>query len=161
MKEALIGVVGTLLGTLLGWILGKIKSNRLIFNIVEIHLIDNGDYYKAYFNLNVYNKSDKPKALRNIKIRGYKNNECVVETDVEFSPKEGFKNHIEKEEYEKYLRDISLLSINAYESIEERCKIEIIDLVEDAKFYLEYKDDKFQERKIPVSIVKNKIHRKV
>lgn len=156
MIEALIGVAGTLLGTVLGWCLGNIKSNRMIFNIKEIHLLDKDDYYKAYFNLNVFNKSDKPKALRNLKIRGYKNKECVVETDVEHSPKEGFKNAAEREEYETYLRAISLLTINAYESKEVPCKIEITDMEEDADFYLEYYDDKFKLHKIAINIIVRK-----
>ena len=160
MIEAWIGVAGTLAGTLLGWCLGHIKISRLIFNIKEIHLAEKEDYYKAYFTLNIFNKSDRPKALRNIKIRGYKNNDCVVETDVEFSPKDGFANHMEREEYEAYLRDISLLSIGAYESIEEKCKIEIIDFEEDADFYLEYKDDKFKLKKIPITIVVKKKFKK-
>lgn len=153
MEEAWIGVVGTLLGTVLGWILGHIKSNSIIFNIKEIHLLDKGDYYKAYFKLNILNKSDKPKALRDIKICGYKNKKRVIETEVEYSAKDGFKNEIEREEYEEYLRSISLLTINAYESIEESCKIEIIDLEEDAKFYLEYQDDKFKSRKVPIKVI--------
>ena len=156
MIEALIGVAGTLLGTVLGWCLGNIKSNRMIFNIKEIHLLDKDDYYKAYFNLNVFNKSDKPKALRNLKIRGYKNKECVVETDVEHSPKEGFKNAAEREEYETYLRAISLLTINAYESKEVPCKIDITDMEEDADFYLEYYDDKFKLHKIAINIIVRK-----
>ena len=156
MIEALIGVAGTLLGTILGWCLGNIKSNRLIFNIKEIHLLDKNDYYKAYFDLNMFNKSDKPKALRNLKIRGYINKECVLETDVEHSPEEGFVNNSEREEYEAYLRAISLLSVNAYESKEVSCKIEIIDWEEDATFYLEYNDDNFKLRKIPVNIVVRK-----
>lgn len=153
MIEALIGVAGTLLGTVLGWFLGKIKSNRLIFNVKEIHLLDKGDYYKAYFNLNMFNKSDKPRALRNLKIRGYKNKECVVETDVELSPEEGFESTAEREEYEAYLRAISLLSINAYESKEVSCKIEIIDMEEDAEFYLEYYDDNFKLHKVAINII--------
>ena len=156
MIEALIGVGGTLLGTILGWCLGNIKSNRLIFNIKEIHLLDKGDYYKAYFNLNMFNKSDKPKALRNLKIRGYKNKECVVDVDVERSPEEGFKTAAEREEYEAYLRAISLLSINAYESKEIPCKIEIIDMEEDAEFYLEYYDDKFKLHRIAINIIVRK-----
>ena len=84
----------------------------------------------------------------------------VVDTDVEFSPKDGFANHMEREEYEAYLRDISLLSIGAYESIEEKCKIEIIDFEEDADFYLEYKDDKFKLKKIPITIVVKKKFKK-
>ena len=152
MIEALIGVAGTLLGTVLGWCLGNIKSNRLIFNIEEIPLVNKGDYYKAYFNLNMFNKSDKPRALRNLKIRGYKNKECVIETDVEHSPEEGFKNAAEREEYEAYLRAISLLSINAYESKEVPCKIEIIDMEENAKFFLEYYDDKFKLHKISINV---------
>lgn len=153
MEESWIGVVGTLLGTVVGWVLGHIKSNRMVFNIKEIHLLDKGDYYKAHFKLNIFNKSDKPKALRDIKICGYKNKERVIETEVEYSVKDGFKNEIEREEYEQYLRAISLLKINAYESIEESCKIEIIDLEKEAKFYLEYKDDKFKHRKIPIKVV--------
>lgn len=156
MIEALIGVGGTIVGTILGWCLSNIKANKLIFNIKEIHLLDKGDYYKAYFHLNIFNHSDKPKALRNIKIRGYKNKECVVETEVEFSPKEGFRDHLEREEYEAYLREISLLSINAYESKEESCKIEIIDFEEDAKFYLEYNDNKFRLKKVPIKVVVKK-----
>ena len=158
MTEAWIGVVGTLvgtvLGTVLGWVLGHIKSNRIIFNIKEIHLLDKGDYYKAYFKLNMFNKSDTPKALRDLKICGYKNNECVVETEVEFSP--AFKDSAERDEYETYLHAISLLSINAYESKEEGCKIDIIDWEDDAVFYLEYKDDKFKLRKIPITVVVKK-----
>ena len=46
----------------------------------------------------MFNKSDKPKALRDLKIRGYKNKECVLEVDVERSPEEGFKNAAEREE---------------------------------------------------------------
>lgn len=164
MTDAWISVIGTLLGTVLGtvlgWCLGHIKSNRIIFNIKEIRLSDKGDYYRAYFKLNMFNKSDKPKALRDLKICGYKNRECVVETEVESSPSEGFKDHTEREEYEAYLHAISLLSINAYESKEESCKIDIIDLEEDAKFYLEYKNDKFKLRKFPINVVvkkKNKI----
>ena len=156
MVEAWIGVAGTLFGTILGWCLGNVKSNRLIFNIKEIHLLDKEDYYKAYFQLNMFNKSDKPKALRNLKIRGYKNGECVVETDVEDSPSDAFKNHEERDEYEAYLHAISLITINAYESKEISCKIEIIDMEEDATFYLEYSDDNFKSRKIPVNIVVKK-----
>ena len=153
MVEAWIGVAGTILGTILGWCLGNIKSNRLIFNIKEVHLLDKDDIYKAYFDLNLFNKSDKPKALRDLKIRGYINKECVVETDVEHSPEEGFTNHAEREEYEAYLRAISLLSINAYESKEVSCKIEFFDFEEAAKYYLEYNDDNFKLHKIPISIL--------
>jgi len=156
MVEALIGVGGTLLGTILGWCLSNIKSNKLIFNIKELHLRNMGDYYKTYFKLNIFNSSDKPKALRNIKIRGYINKECVVDSDVEFSRKEGFKSNAEKQEYEAYLRDISLLTINPYESKEESCKIEIVDFEENAKFYLEYYDDKFKPHKIPISVAIHK-----
>ena len=156
MVEAWIGVAGTILGTILGWCLGNIKSNRLIFNIKEIHLLDKGDVYKAYFDLNLFNKSDKPKALRDLKIRGYINKECVVETDVEYSPEEGFANHAEREEYEAYLRAISLLSVNAYESKGVSCKIDFFDFEEAANYYLEYNDDNFKLHKIPVSIVVKK-----
>ncbi len=160
MTDAWIGVIGTLigtvLGTVLGWCLGHIKSNRIIFNIKEIHLRDKEDYYRAYFKLNMFNKSEKPKALRDLKICGYKNGECVIEAEVESSPNEGFKNHTEREEYEAYLHAISLLSINAYESKEESCKIDIIEWEDGAKFYLEYKDDKFKLRKIPITIVVKK-----
>ena len=160
MTDAWISVIGTLLGTVLGWCLGHIKSNLIVFNVKEICLLDKGDYYRAYFKLNMFNKSDKPKALRDLKICGYINRECVVETEVESSPREGFTDRTEREKYETYLHAISLLSINAYESKEESCKIDIIDLEEDAKFYLEYKDDKFKLRKIPINVVvkkKNKI----
>ncbi len=156
MVEAWIGVAGTILGTILGWCLGNVKSNRLIFNIKEIHLLDKGDIYKAYFDLNLFNKSDKPKALRDLKIRGYINKECVVETDVEHSPEEGFANHAEREEYEAYLRVISLLSVNAYESKGVSCKIDFFDFEEAANYYLEYNDDNFKLHKIPVSIVVKK-----
>lgn len=156
MVEAWIGVAGTILGTILGWCLGNVKSNRLIFNIKEIHLLDRGDIYKAYFDLNLFNKSDKPKALRDLKIRGYINKECVVETDVEHSPEEGFANHAEREEYEAYLRAISLLSVNAYESKGVSCKIDFFDFEEAANYYLEYNDDNFKLHKIPVSIVVKK-----
>ena len=70
--------------------------------------------------------------------------------------KEGFKNDAEREEYEAYLRAISLLSINAYESKEIPCKIEIIDMEEDADFYLEYYDDKFKLHKIAINIIVRK-----
>lgn len=153
MIEAIIGVFGTILGTVLGWCLGNIKSNRLIFNIKEIHLMDKGDYYKAYFHLNMFNKSDKPKALRNLKICGYKNNVCVVQSEVERSPENGFANNAEREEYEAYLREISLLTINAYESKEVSCKIEFIDFEEDAEFFLEYNNDNFKLRQVPINIV--------
>ena len=156
MIEALIGVGGTILGTILGWCLGNIKSNRLIFNVKEIHLLDKDDIYKAYFNLNIFNKSDKPKALRNLKICGYKNNACVVETDVEHSPNEGFATNAEREEYEEYLRAISLLSINAYESKEVGCKIEFFDIEDDATYYLVYNDDNFKLKRIPVNLVVRK-----
>ena len=144
------------MGTILGWCLGNVKSNRLIFNIKEIHLLDKGDIYKAYFDLNLFNKSDKPKALRDLKIRGYINKECVLETDVEHSPEEGFANHAEREEYEAYLRAISLLSVIVYESKGVSCKIEFFDFEEAANYYLEYNDDKFKLHKIPVSIVVKK-----
>ena len=153
MVEAWIGVAGTILETILGWCLGNIKSNRLIFNIKEIHLLDKDDIYKAYFALNLFNKSDKPKALRDLKIRGYINKECVVETDVEHSSEEGFANYAEREEYEAYLRVISLLSINAYESKKVSCKIDFFDFEEAAKYYLEYNDDNFKLHKIPISII--------
>ena len=66
MIEAIIGVFGTILGTVLGWCLGNIKSNRLIFNIKEIHLMDKGDYYKAYFHLNMFNNMHNT-LIQNIK----------------------------------------------------------------------------------------------
>ena len=80
----------------------------------------------------------------------------MVEADVEHSPEEGFKNAAEREEYEAYLRAISLLTINAYESKEVPCKIEIIDMEEDADFYLEYYDDKFKLHKIAINIIVRK-----
>ena len=48
---------------------------------------------------------------------------------------------------------ISLLSINAYESKEESCKIEIMNFEEDANFYLEYNNDKFKLKKVPIKVV--------
>ena len=86
----------------------------------------------------------------------YKNKECVVDVDVERSPEEGFKTAAEREEYEAYLRAISLLPINAYESKEIPCKIEIIDMDEDAEFYLEYYDDKFKLHRIAINIIVRK-----
>jgi len=85
----LIGIIGTLLGTLLGWILnsinhiGKLKFyisqwNEEIMKIDEIGNSvecnpDQSEWYNYKIILDIYNKSDIPKIMRDINIRFVEN----------------------------------------------------------------------------------------
>lgn len=77
-----IGLAGTLIGTFLGWLLSYITNNRGYLDIsIDDKMFCKSDKNQiAYLiKLFVYNKSQKPKHMRNIKIQFYKKRRLLLE----------------------------------------------------------------------------------
>ena len=152
MCEAIIGVCGTLAGTLLGWLLQFIKTRKIFFSKIILHPITKDGFLKAYFQISIYNSSHYARAIRNPKIIGYSNKNEVINESVQESKL--FENSFEKDEYEKYRRDLDIINLPAHGSIVQRCMIE--DQALDYKItraILIYEDEKFKIRKIKIQWV--------
>lgn len=149
MWETIIGVCGTLAGTLLGWLLQFIKTKKLYFSEIKINPIIKDEFFKAYFELNIYNSSHYTRAIRNPVIVCYCGNQEVFSDNIQESHL--FENFEEKEEYEQYRHDLKLINIPAHGNISQSCMIENWELgCLITKAVLVYEDEKFRKKKIKV-----------
>ena len=147
MPEWCIAIISTVVGAVLGWSLQLIKSKKVIIAPIKIKPLKSIKYIrKAYFKINVFNSSDKCRALRDLKIVfvDSKGKQFEYPPDVEYCKEDGYVNEEEREEYEVYANPIRLVSLSPQESKELHCKIEFDnnDLIAGA--HLEYKNEKFK-----------------
>lgn len=158
MPEWIIAIISTTVGAVLGWSLQLIKHKKVIFAPIRIKPLKPKDHNrKAYFIINVFNTSDKCRALRDLKIVfiDSKGNSFEYPPDVEYCKEDGYENDDEREEYEKYLNPIKLVPLNPQESKEIHCKIEFEENDLIASAYLEYKNEKFKSKKQKIALDMN------
>lgn len=147
-----IGLAGTLIGTLLGWFLSYITNNGGKLDIS----IDNKMFRKSEKNqfgylikLFVYNKSLKPKHIRNLKIKFYKKRLLLLEeTPHSKNSNFDFGEIFSKEKIEfAFMNQFEAKSIILCNIVENENYIKISDA---DKILLFYENEKGKTKKIMI-----------
>lgn len=147
-----IGLAGTLIGTLLGWFLSYITNNGGKLDIS----IDNKMFRKSEKNqfgylikLFVYNKSSKPKHIRNLKIKFYKKRMLLLEeTPRSKDSNFDFVDILSKEKIEfAFMNQFEAKSIMLCNIVGDESYIKILNA---DKILLFYENEKGKTKKIRI-----------
>lgn len=155
MWEAVIGVCGTLAGVLLGWLLGKAKNGKLNFwfdNLYDEEITESENskniYYRAKFNLKLYNSGDKPAIAMDLKVV-FKDSE----SNIVFEDKIYDRTKTKATNYGIFREKIDIVNLSGLTGTEIKAEISVNcaneqQIEKTKKIYLSYRNSKEKTKEI-------------